>query len=87
MKKRNLRVRKLHSIFITREYCFLRRKTFEHFRTEYFRCNCFNCLHKEQLKKIEIELNHKKYLFWVNEHNFDDVFDSEVIKKIIIFEF
>ena len=81
-----VRVRKLHLIFIIREYCFSEKKK-KHFRTEYFCCSYFDCLLKELLKNILIERNHQKYLFYVNIHSLDDVSDSEIIKKMIVFEF
>ena len=82
-----MRARKLHFISIMRGYCFLRREIFEHFSSEYFRSNCFDCLLKSVLKNILIERNHQKYLFRVNVHNFNDVSDSDVTKKMIVIVF
>ena len=82
-----MRARKLHFISIMRGYCFLRREIFEHFSSEYFRGNCFDCLLKNVLKNILIERNHQKYLFRVNVHNFNDISDSDVMKKMIVIVF
>ena len=82
-----MRARKLHFISIMRGYCFLRRAILEHFSSEYFRGNCFDCLLKNVLKNILIERNHQKYLFRVNVDNFNDVSDSDVMKKMIVIVF
>ena len=61
-----VRARKLQPFSITRGYCFLRKKTYEHFKTECYIWCCFCCRLRELLEDILIERNHPKYLFLIN---------------------
>lgn len=79
-------IEKMNSVSGTRAYCYLRKKTWLHYKTEYFSCYDYKCRLKEMLKNALIERKDQRYLIFVHLINVDDITDEQrLFAKILIF--
>ena len=67
---------RLHSVSVTRGYCFLEKMIFDHD----VMCYCFRCPLKKNLIDLLIKRNHQRYLFHLHVNNYTKITEEQVFE-------
>ena len=74
---------KLHSISITRAFCYLRNRNYSHV-VSYIQCFRFECRLMHLVCQIIVKSGDERYLFHLNVNNYDDFDDVEILGKTLV---